>query len=112
MSYLDWKVGDKLVCVDAESHGKYTSWVTIGDLDGLTAGETYTIRKIAPYGYDGKVCVWLNEIVRPLRGNVCQQHGECGFDPRRFRPVQKRKTDISIFQRLLTNPNIRIEEDA
>lgn len=102
MSYRDWKVGDRVVCVDDEPHDRYSPWAATGNnLDGLKKGRVYTIRKIGLYSHYNTLLVWLDEIVRPKRGPIARQYGEVGFDPRRFRPVQPRKTDISVFEALL-----------
>ena len=103
MSYLDWKVGDKLVCVDDVNQN-------FGYV--LRAGTVYTIREmvVVPKGYPdtGQIGVRLAEVVLP-RGF---DGSERAHKATRFRPIQTRKTDISIFQRLLTNPHVRIGEDA
>lgn len=100
MSYRDWKVGDKVVCVNDGYVPQ--RWKTIGGLDGLTTGKVYTIRRIGPqYGH---VTVSLEEIVRPIRGvktDGSPLTEEIGYNPSRFRPVQPRKTDISVFTALL-----------
>lgn len=110
-NYLEWKVGDPVVCVDDAAHARYTSWaLSDTSFDGLTAGRVYTIRKIdVDYGV---VNVWLNEIVRPRRGRTWagEVPEECGYDPRRFRKVQPRNTDISIFTAIAKGH--RVEEDA
>jgi hypothetical protein len=98
----DWiktaKVGDKVVCVDDAPHAPHT-------VSGYTVlpekGRVYTIRGIVVghqwlinYG-DG---VFLNEIVRPSGGRTGVEQP---WNVTRFRPVQPRKTDISVFTALL-----------
>lgn len=104
MSYLDWKVGDQVVCVE---DGPINSGHGL-DPTGLVRGCIYTIRWIGEYYFgaisETKVAVRLNEYVRdPFDSPV---------GARRFRKVQPRKTDISIFQRILDNPKVKIPEDA
>lgn len=98
--YASWQVGDKIVCIDDELHDRYMrpGWVSFGDLDGLTAGRVYTIRRI---GVDpgALMCVWLVEIIRPP---LFSGDPETGYAVQRFRPVQTRKTSIAIFERMLT----------
>jgi len=103
-AYRDWKVGDKVVCLQTwfEPCGGY------GDEVGPVEGVIYTIREI---GYlspsiPGKVHVRLCEIVNKAR--PCQVVGiwEQTFRASRFRPVQKRKTDISIFTAMLTDNKV------
>lgn len=99
MAYLDWKVGDKVVCVDDRPSGLPG---TDADLDGLRRGSVYTIRSIGQVpGYHpaaGLIVINLTEIHRRVRGS---SNNEIGFDARRFRPVQTRKTDISQFTAML-----------
>jgi hypothetical protein len=93
VSAHQFKVGDPVVCVDAE------------DADQLREGQTYTIREIGiEMGWFKDrvvecVCLALNEAKgKTLLGNT----HESGFAAARFRHVQTRKTDISIFHALLT----------
>lgn len=101
MSCVDWYVGMQVVCTDSDVHGKYTPWPAVGDLDGLTVGVVYTIRKIGVYR--GMLGIWLSEIVR----TAWIEEGEPPFSVRRFRPVQHRKADISIFTAMLTGAKER-----
>lgn len=104
MSYIDWHVGMKVVCVDDEPWPEFKS-----EMDGLTSGQVYTIRKVGldPYpGFPG-VGVWLDEIHRPLDKGF-EQYGEASFSAARFRPVQTRKTDISIFEAMLTGAKTKV----
>lgn len=98
MSYLDWHVGMKVVCVDASAANYdplgYTS-PPIPDLNGLKEGRIYTIREVVDFY--GVVGIHLQEIVRPLT----RRGIEVPYAAARFRPVQTRKTDISIFTAML-----------
>jgi hypothetical protein len=106
-------VGQKVVCVDDEAHKKYVPKgysASDGDMGGLTKGRVYTIRKTGEF-LPGNFLVWLEEILRPIEADtVCLIYGECGYDPRRFRPIVERKTDISVFTAML-DPS-RIKETA
>jgi hypothetical protein len=57
--------------------------------------------------------VRLHEIRNP-DVKYCDGTTECAFDVRGFRPVTERKTDISVFKRMLTGaPNLQpAETDA
>jgi len=106
---MNFRVGMKVVCVDA---GVFSSnpWKTCDDdLDGLEEGRVYTIRKIDLYY--GVLVVWLEEIVRRRRGRTKagQLAEEAGYRPSRFRPVQHRATDISIFTALLNEKKERVD---
>ncbi len=92
-----FRVGQKVVCVDSEM----LIGIWAPDEVGPIVGGIYTIRRIF-LDYDGDAIVWLNEIARgPL---AKAQHGDnAGYLAIRFRPVVERKTDISIFTRMLTD---------
>lgn len=96
---MTFRVGQKVVCVDDVPHGKYAPWPVKGGLDGLTKGTVYTIREIG--AYCGEPVVWLNEITREIVPGW-EKYGEQGFSPARFRPLVERKTDISVFMKMLT----------
>jgi hypothetical protein len=97
-------VGQEIICIDDSCDDKYVNRslcgldiVLIDNLDGLTKGNIYTIRAICFCLYARIDLIWLNEIVRPLD----QDNYEMGYHPNRFRPIQKKKTDISIFTSML-----------
>lgn len=90
MSYRDWHVGMKVVCIDdAGVPGAR-----------LYRGSVYTIKSIRMSDRDSYfkgvpgpwLVVELVEIINPTG---------TGFNVRRFRPVQPRKTDISLFTAML-----------
>ena len=107
MSYLDWKAGDKLVCV--------STWKSSIECDpgcvevGPVEGQIYTIRSmVSALEKDGEqIGVRLVEFINPQNPRRRPDHGgsqEVGFRAARFRPVQKRNADISVFTALL-NPS-------
>lgn len=88
--YLDWKVGDRVVCVDAR--GKWARHKPI------RAKGIYTIRAIWAHPDTGEVGVTLNEVsndIHPTYGL------ERGYEARRFRKVAPRKTSIAQFEAML-----------
>jgi len=100
--YLDWKVGDQVVCVDAVEHDleKDNEFFEFhGSLDGLKEGEIYIIRDFYIDTFDSVLCIRLNEIHRSFDDTI---NAEAGYRIKRFRKVQKRKYDISVFQAMLT----------
>jgi hypothetical protein len=64
-------------------------------------GSVYTIRRIE--SADGWCAVWLEEVVNPVL-DIWLDRGpeEPAFSASRFRPIVERKTDISIFRKMLT----------
>lgn len=98
-AYLDWKVGDSVVCV---SQPEDKGW----GYERPIVNHVYTLRRIG-VSVAGAVTVKLNEIVNPEREYPSARfgplYGEIGFQAKHFRPVIKRTTDISIFRALL-NP--------
>jgi hypothetical protein len=107
MSYRDWQVGDKVVCINgAWTDAQNILAVIVGECP-LVGGEVYTIAKLglnptATVSLDGScgfpVCVWLQEVSHPQKGY--------GFNSGRFRKVQPRKTDISIFTAMLNKTGV------
>lgn len=89
MSYLDWKVGDKVVCIK-------DSVARVNDLGlpGYLKGQVFTIARlkwVEPYG----LCLGFVERDRRNLGHVDG-----------FRKVQPRKTDISIFTAMLNKTGV------
>lgn len=103
MSNCNFRVGQKVVCINSrvtpDYHAKGLDYR--GDLDGLRDGEVYTIREVFYCCLHQRVLVCLREIKRDISNRT--RH-EFGFEPRRFRPVAERKTDISVFKAML-NPS-------
>lgn len=108
MSYRDWKAGDKVVCVEPWS---LKPGLGYGDEVGPTVGQTYTIREIGFFHgrYPNRLQVRLVEIVNQSRPYERLGMWEQCFRASRFRPVQKRSTDISIFTAML-NPSDELAE--
>jgi hypothetical protein len=88
-------VGQKVVCVSGRSHKR--EWC--GETD-VVVGAIYTIRAIYTEVMQPRLGVGLvfEEIIHPAgpRGR------EPGFYSSRFRPIVERKTDISVFTKMLT----------
>lgn len=83
---MTFRVGQKVVCVDASG---------VISAKPLSVGPVYTIRELfddPTYGHG----VILEEII-----NGISLRGEFGYRSSRFRPVVDRKTDISIFTKML-----------
>lgn len=99
MSYRDWHVGMKVVCIDDEL------------CPTIERGRIYTLTSIFPANglpdALGRVCNYACTLEE-----ADAVHGLGAFNAGRFRPIETRATDISIFKCLLTNPHVRIEEDA
>lgn len=88
-------VGQKVVCIDNVPRAA-PPWINyIGGMDGLTKGRIYTVREVGLISFiDGySPCIRVAEIVRPTDDGP---YLAC-----RFRPVVERKTDISVFTRML-----------
>lgn len=92
---MTFRVGQKVVCISGpiSNDGGY------GDEKQPEIGRVYTIRCMETW--DGILCVSLVEIINPIHSYL-QAVGELVFVASRFRPVVSRKTDISIFKRMLT----------
>jgi hypothetical protein len=86
MTYRDWHVGMKVVCVDN------STWEHRLKLNGV-----YTIAAIDTAHFDDRLYIGLVET--PSK-NILQWLAS------RFRPVQPRKTDISVFTRMLNKDKV------
>lgn len=93
---MNFHVGQKVVCINAAPS-------MTGHVPPFVEGGVYTITSIG----DFRGAVYVS-----LAGVHGGSTGMPGWRADRFRPVVTRKTDISIFKRILANPHIRIEEDA
>lgn len=103
---LDWepRVGMRVVCIyDGVWRHRDTgeSFPTFGGI--------YTIRCVCERS--GDVMLLLQEIVNPPR-HYKDGFLEASFRASVFRPLEERKTDISIFREILRTADQRIEEEA
>lgn len=109
-NYTSWHTGMKVVCQDA-------SYTSVSGIKELEEGRVYTIRWVGFDRHADAICVRLAEYFRkPLTfGDEVEfeLYGEKPFFAHRFRPVVTRKTDISIFKAILSNPRKKLHtEDA
>lgn len=115
-----FQVGDKVVCIN-NRWPPGTGW---GHEALPEVGVTYTIREIliTPCCLDGvwgeRAALRLAEIVNPAAEyqigpspfHIAKR--EPAFGAHRFRPLVARKTDISIFKRMLTDASEDVKEPA
>jgi hypothetical protein len=89
--------GQKVVCINADGAPQ------------LTLNAIYTIKEVLPVllrrwmltNETGDMAAVTLHEVEPSA--LC-----CGFDLRRFRPAVSKKTDISIFTRMLTTKKVKV----
>jgi hypothetical protein len=93
-----WAVkGAKVVCVNDDPHldpdydNDESEWVVVATADDIKEGHIYTIRWVGA-DFDGALCVWLEEIVRPALGAP----NEPGYYIDRFRPLVTRSLEQDI----------------
>lgn len=91
-----FRVGQKVVCVDDSWRTPGPGW---GRTEAIVRGQVYTVHKCF-IDEDGDAIVWLAEVRRDKRVRFFWGEG-IGYLSARFRPVVERKTDISVFQKLL-----------
>ena len=96
---MTFRVGQKVVCIDASKRRLLGVWAA----DIPVKGCVYTVDGFLehPLG-PGLILVEIK--------NDIDEHGGA-YDARRFRPVVERKTDISVFTRLLVS-GTKILEDV
>lgn len=101
-----FKIGDKVVCIHDGP------WSSVHPKPyNIKKGRVYTIRDIGPPKRehmpfiidDGEtdLVVWLEEVMNCGPSHIIQI--DVGYRIQRFRKVQKKKTDISIFHRIREN---------
>lgn len=91
--YLDWKVGDRVVCVDDN------------DVRFLEAGKEYTIAAIRAGTFTSRCGTLVEGVGIQLKEDGSPYY----YFARRFRKVQPRKTSIAIFERLLNTQSNEVE---
>lgn len=95
---MSFQVGQRVVCVHDDSHpteplgmGK---WIPS---EAIRKGEIYTITSI--YDFRGFMCFQLAEVSRAILSRL--EYGEkVGYGAWRFRPLEEKKYDISIFNEI------------
>ncbi|MET3790671.1 hypothetical protein [Aquamicrobium terrae] len=100
MSYLDWKIGDRVIFVGyPEKIGAFSGKKRLNRVPFLAIGEEYAIldmciRKRFAKGRHKGPSIFV--------GCVDVEHGKVWHHHSGFRKIQTRKTDISIFTALLS----------
>lgn len=91
----DFRVGDEVVCINAQPlHGNGP--VCKSFLARLKEGDTYVIGDIRPATHHAR------QLVVGVTGIIAQNGQLYGYDPNRFRKVQKKFTGMSVLRSLLT----------
>ena len=91
----NFRVGQRVVCVHPEMSGLKTANGWSGNL--LQYGRIYTVTDIGIFVVNGNTHIDVAEVSTP--------HA-LAWEPARFRPAVERKTDISIFTRMLTDDKV------
>lgn len=102
-------VGQKVVCVDVSGFGPFYA-----NSDGMNypvLGTVYAVREIAIFENEPHLllCDLRNDSDWNCRDG---QTREPGFEAWRFRPIVSRKTNISIFEAMLTDAPAKVSADA
>ena len=96
---MAFRVGQKVICVDDANQ----DW-TPGETD-VRRGKIYTIRSVNCFKQPGLYLVEINNPPMLTDSGFIERD----FLQRRFRPIVERKTDISIFTRMLTSKPVEVE---
>jgi len=94
---MPFVTGQKIVCID-DTCLKGKNWFG----PKLVKNRIYTVRDFVPNSTDEEPCIRLVELVRKKYADFT------GFRVSRFRPIIEKKTDISIFEKLLLNKELEI----
>lgn len=99
---MAFQVGQKVVCIGTKGTPNFdwAAWCAYWKVVTPTRGETYTVRDTR-IGRDGRQHLHLIEIVNPIVPFRDAPDQEKWFWAEAFRPVIEKKTDISIFTKLL-----------
>ncbi|GLQ36730.1 hypothetical protein GCM10007908_03500 [Rhizobium albus] len=104
MSWQDWHIGMKVVCVGYEGTPKppgfWEEWCKDWGIIKPDRGCVYTIRDMRIMS-DGVLRIRLDEIRNPIVAFVDAPNQEPWFTAKAFRPVAGKKTDISVFTAML-----------
>lgn len=105
-----FRVGQKVVCVRNTPEGKELAYASGKQSSKIAVGSIYTIREIDTRALHlhGVACIRLCEIVNSVRPTIVGEW-ESGYPATCFRPVIERKTDISIFKKMLTPKRVGVD---
>lgn len=106
--------GQEVICINDDPFYPPNNMGGPGDLDGLKAGNKYTVKNVFVEPQYGLPCITIFEIFRgtySISARGCDGEGEHGFYAYRFRPIETAKTDISVLEKLL-QPKERVLEDV
>lgn len=103
MKYGQFLPGAKVVCVNDDPKAYCLPYrVYTGDLDGLKKGQIYTINTVFEDPKNKTICVYLNEIKRPIRG--CVDY-EMGYRIDRFRLLRS-QSGFKTLEHIVRNPDM------
>jgi hypothetical protein len=97
MSYMDWKAGDKVVCI---RRGTERMAVDTAMNRASSKVGRHTDPRVVFFA-DLRVRPFCEESIRSAN-TATPRWQRASFGASRFRPVQTRKTSIEVFERLLT----------
>lgn len=105
-----FRVGQKVVCVDDGGPGQWAPE------SRLTVGGVYTIKELGRAVADAPGVRLFERVLSSQPGRVGsfskKPFSDNFYMASRFRPVVERKTDISIFTKMLTPKTRRVQERA
>lgn len=100
---INWHIGMKVVCIKGGGH----FWQK--DAAELEEGRIYTIRDMRLNPRSGELNLLLEEVRNLPRLCDNGDFGEPYYGAVRFRPVQTRATDISIFTQMLVPSKDKVQ---
>lgn len=96
---MHFRVGQKVVCVDASPSAVFRRWC--GDVP--VKGQVYTVRGIRVSTHP----MWTGALLLLLAEIKNVTTDGDGYRAFRFRPVVERKTDISVFTAMLKETHVK-----
>jgi hypothetical protein len=98
---MTFRIGQKVICVSYEWDNiwwRIRAFFLPPPCGDLTVGEIYTVANII-WDNEHPDVPWTIEVIEAP--HPANRWWEAGWDPKCFRPLVERKTDISVFKRML-----------
>ena len=96
-NYLDWKIGDEVECIDNSSQTTHLKCKQVYKISAIIAHDNWNYNNCS-------ISIQLTGFTFPLLRDDGKR--ATSFGAWRFRKLQKRKTDISVFTAMLNQTEL------
>lgn len=106
----NFRIGQKVVCIDDDSTPP-PEFVVLSHVEHPKKGMIYTVKEFQIAAVSGLPCMLVEEIPDQIaillhEGELCS--ARVLFRQNQFRPLVRRKSDISVFKSMLTPQNEQV----